>query len=134
MCATRRRLCSMRMFRASRSPCAIRSRYIRSSSAFSGRGKEPLPPPERRRVKNRLLSISKIHAVNICHTSIVPLYSARVCPYVNDPVPCGLPLRNVNEIDGFSPNAFSGTAKFLKIAPSIFTNRCQKAIIYRGRK
>ena len=38
MCATRRRLRSIRMLRASRSPSALRFRYMRSSSAVSGFG------------------------------------------------------------------------------------------------
>ena len=53
----------MRMLRASRSPAALRCRYMRSSSAVSGFGKEP--PPEMRRDVSILLSISHTAAESI---------------------------------------------------------------------
>ena len=60
MWATRRRLCSMRIFRASISPSENFSKYIRSSSAFNGRGKEPpLPPPESRSVTKKAVEHQK---------------------------------------------------------------------------
>ena len=53
MWATSRRLCSTSRFRASRSPCAHRSRHARSSSGGSGRGNEP-GFPVRQTAPNRL--------------------------------------------------------------------------------
>lgn len=64
ICATKRKLCSMRALRASSSPLDIRSRYSASSSRFSGLGKEPLLP-DSRRVKNSPFNVSNNHAVHI---------------------------------------------------------------------
>ena len=64
----------MSTFLASMSPSAHLARYLRSSSAFRGRGKLP-PSSETRRGKQRLLRISRIHAENISappfHTAVL---------------------------------------------------------------
>lgn len=76
MWATRRRLCSTKMFRASRSPARLRSRYICSSFALNGLGNEPGFPVSRK-VKNRLLASKNSAADSI---SISP-FSAILCPH-----------------------------------------------------
>ena len=63
----------MSLFLASMSPWAKRAKYSRSSSAFKGRGKEPVLPS--RRGKQTVLSSSMSHAVIIGNTSYVLLYS-----------------------------------------------------------
>ena len=81
MCATRRRLCSTRMFRASRSPARLRSRYICSSRALRGLGKEPEFPVSRR-VRKRLLASKKSAADSISIAPFfVPSYASTGSPY-----------------------------------------------------
>ena len=64
MWATRRILCSIRIFLASRSPCAQRCRYICSSCTLKGLGKEPTFPA-RCKERHRLLFSSIIAVVSM---------------------------------------------------------------------
>ena len=80
----------MSLFRACVSPCAIRSRQSFSSSAFSGRGKEPPSPPERRSVKKKTVDRQQYprrqHGISSLSRMFVPIflisYSLGASPYV----------------------------------------------------
>lgn len=70
ICATRRMFRSTSILRASRSPCAHRSRYCFSSAADNGFGKEP-PPPVRCSCQNMLWHNSSSAALSIMTTPFV---------------------------------------------------------------
>ena len=69
-------MCSTRIFRATRSPARLRSKYIRSSPALRGLGNDPVSPV-RRRVRNRLLA-SRNSAADSIYISPFP---AILCPH-----------------------------------------------------
>lgn len=68
--ATRRRLCSTSVLRASRSPAAARSRHSRSRAGERGLGNEP-GEPVRCRDRNRLLHSRSSAADSIGHRSFL---------------------------------------------------------------